>query len=181
MGDRSNVRRVISTIEQTRLEFRPPDVRILFVGESAPASGDFFYSGNKDLTRYTQEAFERAFNKSFPTVTHFLEFFKSTGCWLDDISHDPVNRLRRRDRKAVLDQSLPAFAQRLRETSPNCVVVIVKQITRYVDKAIAASGVDAVVHRLPFPGFGHQTVYINELASVLRAAKGDGILVTGDQ
>jgi hypothetical protein len=36
-------------IEALRLSYKPEHIKILFVGESAPASGKFFYKGNSML------------------------------------------------------------------------------------------------------------------------------------
>jgi hypothetical protein len=40
--------------------YRPAIIKLLFVGESAPVSGNFFYKGDS-LTSHVQEAFEKAF------------------------------------------------------------------------------------------------------------------------
>jgi len=38
-------------IAQARAEYRPQRVTVLFVGESPPSNGKFFYYGNNDLLR----------------------------------------------------------------------------------------------------------------------------------
>ena len=43
-------------IEATRASYRPDRITTLFVGESAPASGDFFYFGNNNMLRLMQRA-----------------------------------------------------------------------------------------------------------------------------
>ncbi len=67
------------------MSYMPKDVRVLFVGESPPASGNFFYFGTGNLFNYTKEAFERAFNVRFNTPLAFLNFFKNCGCYLEDL------------------------------------------------------------------------------------------------
>jgi hypothetical protein len=49
----------VSAAEQARLQHRPDDVRVLFIGESAPAGGTFFYFKNSKLYQTTCTAFER--------------------------------------------------------------------------------------------------------------------------
>ena len=51
----------VEAVEATREQFRPKRVMTLFVGESAPASGDFFYYGNNAMLRHMQRAVEAAF------------------------------------------------------------------------------------------------------------------------
>ena len=46
----------IEPVEVTRLRYRPDRITTLFVGESAPVSGDFFYRNNSALVRYMQQA-----------------------------------------------------------------------------------------------------------------------------
>jgi len=44
--------------EDIRKSYLPNDVKILFLGEAAPASGKFFYKGDQ-ATSFTQKAFEK--------------------------------------------------------------------------------------------------------------------------
>ena len=48
-------------VEFTRARYRPDRITTLFVGESAPASGAFFYHGDSAMLRYMQRATEAAF------------------------------------------------------------------------------------------------------------------------
>src|SRR5687767_7532298 len=47
--------------EQLRLRYRPRDVQLLFVGESKPASGTFFYQADSHLYRAVREACLRSY------------------------------------------------------------------------------------------------------------------------
>jgi len=51
-------------IEALRRSYRPEKVRLLMVGESAPASGKFFYLGDH-LTIATSTAFTKAYDLTF--------------------------------------------------------------------------------------------------------------------
>ena len=44
--------------ERLRQQFRPEAVRLLFIGESPPASGRFFYHGDSGLYRAIREVFQ---------------------------------------------------------------------------------------------------------------------------
>lgn len=46
--------------ENIRERFRPSKIKVLFIGESAPASGDFFYKEDS-LCGYTQQSFAKIF------------------------------------------------------------------------------------------------------------------------
>jgi len=70
----------MEAIEAARARFRPERITTLFVGESAPASGDFFYYGNTAMFRRMQRAVEHALGEG----GDFLERFKAMGRYLDD-------------------------------------------------------------------------------------------------
>jgi hypothetical protein len=69
----------------------------VFVGESAPANGRFFYDGNTRFTRHMQNAFDVAYG---PSDVAFLTRFKSFGWYLDDLVLTPVNEVK--DRKGAM-------------------------------------------------------------------------------
>ena len=50
----------MESVESVRARYRPERILTLFVGESAPHSGKFFYLGNTALKRHMQEAMEAA-------------------------------------------------------------------------------------------------------------------------
>jgi hypothetical protein len=77
----------LRSTERLRRRFRPEKVRILFVGESPPASGRFFYQADSGLYRATRQAFLKA----FPDLRerNFLESFRDLGCYLVDLCEPP--------------------------------------------------------------------------------------------
>jgi hypothetical protein len=68
----------LDAVEQTRKTFRPDKVTTLFIGESAPASGDFFYYGTSGMTRYMRRAIEETLGPG----EDFLARFKGLGWYL---------------------------------------------------------------------------------------------------
>ena len=76
----------LQAVEATRKRFRPEQITTLFVGESAPASGDFFYNGNTALKRHMQRAMENSLGEG----GDFFERFKAYGWYLDDLVLIPV-------------------------------------------------------------------------------------------
>lgn len=159
-------------IESLRQQFRPKKVSLLFVGESPPASGRFFYD-KSHMTTFTSRAFERAFDVQFSSTAEFLEFFKSKGCFLDDVSHDPVDKLGNRERQNALQQCIEPFSRRLRDEHPDIIVVVLKKISDLVSEAVTNAGLQAPIHVLPFPGNGHQNKYIKSLEVIIRRHLGD--------
>ncbi len=103
------------SFEKLRKSFRPVRITTLFVGESAPQSGKFFYSGDSSLFR--------AMKKAFGGQETFLEDFKKSGFYLDDLVLVPVNKLERPERSAHRWKSVSRLADRLRNYKPEAIVI----------------------------------------------------------
>ena len=158
----------MENIEHVREKYRPARVRILFVGESPPASGRFFYFGSGILCSSTQRAFSQALGVTFATPSDFLDFFGEVGCFLEDLSHSPVDHLPPHRRTEELDLSVDSFAKRLQELTPELVIIFLKKIAPLVEKAAVKAGIPlGMVRVLPFPGSGHQNRYIAGLVKIL--------------
>ncbi len=154
-------------IENIRQQYMPDYIKTLFVGESAPASGDFFYLGNNHFCTYTRQAFERAHNIKFISDKAFLDYFKSQGYFLDDLSHEPVNHLKNNHRNQELKNSVFSLAMRIQMYQPDVIISCLKKIEPYVQEAIEISNIQCRFYALPFPGNGHQNKYIEGLIRIL--------------
>jgi hypothetical protein len=164
--------------ERLRRQFKPGTVKVLFVGESPPAGGAFFYAADSELYRSTRDVFTNVFAEC-RTEEPFLTAFAAMGCYLVDFSLQPVNRLTdsadggRQTRGHILRDAEPGFANTLRELQPDSIVVVVKSIVANVDRAIARAGIDPDVYVLTYPSrwHHHREAYRRELAQVLRKLK----------
>lgn len=134
-------------IEALREEYRPPAIYTLFVAESAPASGKFFYRGDTSFTRHMQNAFEAAYG---PSDVPFLTRFEAFGWYLDDLVLTPVNKLN--DRKERCRSARDSLAKRIKSYQPRMVVSLARRID---DDVRAASG-GVPFRAMSFPGNGHQ-------------------------
>jgi hypothetical protein len=164
-------------LEQLRHSYKPADIRVLFVGESPPAGGTFFYRADSNLARCTQEAFSEAFGREFDDGEAFLRFFASLGCYLDDLCLVPVNRMDKADRKRQRVESIGSLAARIRAASPEAVVSVMRAIVPQVKQAMDLAGLDTTLFfSLPFPAYQHKQDYVHELVSVLRRLQRAGTL-----
>lgn len=164
----------MSSLEELRQSYKPETVRVLFVGESHPAGGTFFYKADSKLFRYTLEAFSEVYGHSCPEGAAFLSFFQQLGCYLDDLYLEPVNHLSREERRRCREAGVPSLRQRVEEIQPQAVVVVMCAIMPYVERALRAMTVP--LYSLPFPVRGHQRRYIEELITVLRELQEKGVL-----
>jgi hypothetical protein len=168
------------SLEDIRRSYRPQTIHVLFVGESPPAGGTFFYSANSNLFRYTNEAFEVVCGPVCGTGDSFLRFFQSRGCYLDDLCLEPVNRLRKPARRLKHRQGVQALAERIEAAQPRAFVVVMKAIEGYVRQAIRlARAGDRPAFFLPFPAQANQRRYVDGLVAALRQLRQAKILVCG--
>jgi hypothetical protein len=160
----------LSAAERTRRRYRPTDIRVLFIGESPPAGGTFFYHANSNLYNATREAFQAA----IPALREepvFLDAFERLGCYLEDLCEQPVNDLDMRDpmRLQARADGVTPLARRMRRFSPQVVVVVMKAIAGDATRALVASG-HAEVKReeLPFPA-RHYDQYVQQLTTLVKS------------
>jgi hypothetical protein len=116
----------METVEAVRRRFRPKRITTLFVGESAPHSGDFFYCGNTAMSSHMKRAVELAFGKS----DDFLKSFQAYGWYLDDLVLEPVNHLPESERVAKCLNALKSLADRIEAYQPEAIVSLLKRIER---------------------------------------------------
>lgn len=165
--------------ENFRRQHRPPDVRVLFIGESPPAKNStFFYLGNSNLWKYTYEAFRNVYGTDLVHGNGFCEFFMSRGCYLEDLCLDPVNRMEKSERRRICEASVESLAKRISPFSPGAVVCVKKSIVRQVEMAMAKAELQAVpLHKLSFPSCGHQQEYVEGLAKLIKKLRASGVIV----
>lgn len=153
--------------ETLRKSYKPDQVKLLFIGESPPQRGNFFYDKGS-LTSSTLRAFEKVFDRVFSDTHSFLIFFRLSGCYLEDICLEPIDKLPPKERTLMLKDSIEYFSSRLKEYSPEAIVIVLKRIESHVKAALRKAKISCPVYTLPFPGFGHQKNYINTLCEILQ-------------
>lgn len=136
--------------EALRRRFRPKRLRILFIGESAPASGRFFYRGDSGLYRAVRDVFQAA----DPAISDedFLCTFQKCGCYLIDLCADPVDKLDPKARRASCFSGEALLSQRIRRLGPELIVSLVRSIRGNIDRAAAKAGWRGPVLDVPYPG-----------------------------
>jgi len=136
--------------ELLRKRYRPNHVRILFVGEAPPASGRFFYQADSGLYRAVRDTFIAV----FPNLRqrHFLDSFRTMGCYLVDLCRRPVDRMERKTRQRVCSAGEAGLNRTLRQLRPEIVVTVVRSINRNVRRAEQKAKWSGLHVGLPYPG-----------------------------
>ena len=150
----------LSKIEALRHSYRPKRITTLFVGESAPIGGSFFYDGNSQFYRYMRKAFGGGEN--------FLSEFMERGLFLDDLVLYPIDNLTKTQRKKLHIESVPLLASRMAKYRPLAVVTTLMAIKGAVQSAIEQSGLKNIPHyAVPFPGNGQQGKFQKEMTLII--------------
>jgi hypothetical protein len=137
----------MSNFEELRKRFRPDHITTLFVGESAPDSGKFFYNSDSSLFH--------AMKKAFGGRATFLEDFKMNGFYLDDLVLVPVNKLANKERSSLRWKSVSGFADRLNDYRPKTIVIVMRAIKPMVLEAMHRAGISYEPYSTPHPSFGN--------------------------
>lgn len=152
-----------SEIEKLRKEYLPIPIKVLFIGESAPHGGGFFYKKSGLL----HSQFCQVLKPYVGDQPSFVDAFKAAGIYLDDLVLTPVNHLSLSERRASHEASIPSMTERLRKYEAPCVVAFMKDIALPVAKAIIASGKPCRFEVVPFPGFGQQARFRASMIALL--------------
>src|SRR6185312_974067 len=136
--------------ERLRISYRPAHVRLLFVGESPPASGRFFYQADSGLYRAVRSTFRAA----FPALPEddFLHSFQNLGCYLVDLCGKPVDDLTPGKRKQACCDGEVRLGRTLKELQPKIVITVLRSISANVKRAQASAKWKGLLVELPYPG-----------------------------
>jgi hypothetical protein len=161
-----------SARERLRKRYRPDRVRILFVGESPPASGRFFYQADSGLYRAVRDTFLTA----FPPLqkTEFLDSFRSLGCYLVDLCGEPVDKMLRHARRCACRAGEVRLARTIQTLRPKIIVTVVRSINGNVRKAEEQAGWAGLHLELPYPGrwYRARMQFTRQLVPLLRKTLG---------
>ena len=146
--------------EELRARYRPDKVRVLFVGESPPASGEFFYLGNSRLYQ--------AFREAFGSPDDFLAEFQSRGFFLADLVSIPVNKMARGERESARRAHMDSLSSRLREYRPVAVVTVMMELQPYIANSMERANLSVPHYAVPFPRSEHRRRFVKELRKLLR-------------
>jgi hypothetical protein len=150
---------------------------VLFIGESPPTSGTFFYDANSILYAATREAFLRAV-PDLADEQDFLRAFQRMGCYLEDLSLCPIDRLPKPEKRRARTEAVGGLAERLRGMTPRVGVVVVMEVRPHVERALTTARVSVPeMEALPFPGQWWRKRYVEELAVLVKEWQQKGTLL----
>jgi hypothetical protein len=136
--------------EALRAAYRPKKVKVLFVGESPPASGRFFYHRDSGLYRALRDAFHEVDDSI--DDENFLAVFQRAGCYLIDACAEPVDRLEPEARQSACLAGEALLSRRIRALQPEIIVTLVRSISSNVEAAARRASWKGSMLTVPYPG-----------------------------
>jgi len=150
---------------QTRFQYRPDIIKFLFVCESVPNNGTFFYHKDSILFNHSLEAFKKVFPKINPA--NFLSNFKAMGFYLDDLCSEPVNQYKSgkdvKKRKTLRILYEEDLAKRIELFKPELIFVTPKDIMPNVVRILEKLKMKIEIVELPFPVYNYGDAFIKIL------------------
>jgi hypothetical protein len=153
--------------ENLRLSFRPARVRLLFIGESPPASGRFFYQSDSGLYRAMRDAFHAV--DSSVDDANFLSWFQAAGCYLIDLCPEPVDCFVRNLRRDACRAGEEELANAISDLQPAKIATLLRSIEGNAKEAASRAGWGGTFIRLPYPGrwARHREAFLQTLIPAL--------------
>ena len=164
--------------ERLRRRYRPGFISVLFVGESAPAGGRFFYDDDNPsrLRGFTEDVMREELGERIGR--DFLRSFQHLGCYLEDLCLRPVNHLKPRPRREACRACEPDLAARIAAATPKVVVGISLTRRTNFQRALHASGTPASLEMLTFPNRPEQVIaYRRALIDLVRQLDRQGLFL----
>jgi hypothetical protein len=155
-----------------RGKFRPEKFGAIFVAESPPASGRYFYDPTGSVTEHLFLALMKAIGCDPATKTDGLLVFQSRGLFLIDATYRPVNRSSLRDRNNQIMKDYPKFLDDLRaiqgiESIP--IILVKANICQLLEPKLDEDGFNVanLGQSLYFPACGRQGEFQTQLKAIL--------------
>lgn len=163
-----------------REKYRPSKIDVLWIAESPPAGGGYFYfertSGANHLFRETMKALgwwpPNVPMQAGLDKTPYLRRFKESRHFLVDLSPTPVNHISSVERDAVLRKNVSYLREEVAMLRPKKLLIIKRNVHGILYPALQSVGMPEVLNRepIPFPSHGWQAEYRTRIGQLVNAA-----------
>jgi len=149
-----------------------PVLKAVFVLESPPASGRYFYNEEGRVSKPLFSAMMNLLDLKTSNKEEGLSQFAKAGYFLVDATYTPVNHLTDLERDALILQGfeeLAADLKKLAEISMIELILVKANVCRLLELRLTARGFDVRNNGtvIPFPSNGQQTRFFREARKVL--------------
>jgi hypothetical protein len=163
-------------MKATYLEFRnryiPASIKVIFVLESPPASGRYFYNPAGSVSEPLFRAMMRDVLEINPiSKEEGLKEFAARGYFLFDATYTPVNRSKGNARDAIILGDFPLLVAELREYAGHQtgIVLVKANVCGLLEPKLRDLGFNVLNQGMliPFPSSGQQSKFRSAIQKVL--------------
>jgi len=160
-----------------RAKHQPPEIKLIFVLESPPASGKYFYDPTGKTTEPLFAGLMKAISEQPATKEDGLRAFARKDFFLVDATYKPLNHIRNnKKRNEAILFDLPELILDLKTTIRNQrvkIVLVKANICRMLEAPLKAIGMNVINEGavIPFPSSGNQNKFHQAIQKVFARNK----------
>lgn len=155
-----------------RNKYRPKNLKIVFVVESPPASGQYFYDEDGSVSEPLFFAMMKLLKFNPQNKRDGLCYFAESGHFLVDATYEPVNKFtgKIRENKILKNfENLVADLKKLGDPKKINIILIKANICHLLEPRLLSSGFNVQNNGMviPFPTHGHQNRFLSQTQKVI--------------
>lgn len=156
-----------------RNKYHPEKLNLIFLLESPPISGKYFYDESGKTTEPLFSAIMKLLDHKPVDKKDGLEFFKSNGYIIVDATYKQVNELKGKQRDYTIMSDSDNLVSDLQNICPDKdtpILIVKANIFKIFDERLSKRGFNILNKGLvvPFPSHGHQNRFHSIASSILR-------------
>lgn len=154
----------IKEYKKMRNEYIPDSIRLIFILESPPISGKYFYDESGDITEPLFSAMMKLLELSPSTKKEGLDKFAKLGYLIVDSIYKPVNQLSVSKKDAAIVSNFSNLVNdllTLGDRDTLLLFLVKSNICKLLEGPLMEEGFRIVNHKkyAPFPSNGHQNCF----------------------
>lgn len=167
-----------SYYHKLRAKYTPLRPKLVFIAESPPAGGKYFYDPSGKVTEPLFSAMMHdVLGISPDSKEEGLSKFAKAGFLLVDATYVPVNKsFSPKERNAKILEDYPLLLEDLNDLLPSKatkIMLIKANVCRLLDARLQSDGFNVINRSIvvPFPAFGQQTMFRETVKGLLRSMR----------
>jgi hypothetical protein len=166
---------------QIRNRYHPENVKLIFILESPPISGKYFYDSEGAISEPLFSALMKLLNYQPKDKEDGLQFFKSEGYLLVDATYKQVNNLKGKERDETILSDYDYLVSDLENicSDKEVPIIIVKaNVCKLLDHRLSEKGFNIINKGaiIPFPSHGQQNKFHTFALGILDGLKPYNVL-----
>lgn len=155
-----------------RSKYQPKSLNIVFILESPPVSGKYFYDEEGSIKEPLFSAMMKLLKFNPKDKQEGLAHFADSGYYIVDATYEPVNKLKgkKRDEKILENyNNLVSDLEGLGDPKNLNLILVKANICRLLEKRLLKAGFNVQNNGniIPFPSTGHQNKFTTEIGKVV--------------